>query len=177
MSTTATEDTINPMQMVRLSKVVLHISVGNNWERLQKAIRLLEHLTEQKPVTRIAKKTIRAFGIIKKDPMSCLVTLRGEQAEAMLEKVLEGVGIKVKRSSFDRSGNFAFGIGEHLDIPGIKYDPTIGIFGMDVAVHLVKPGHRVRLRKYRRSRLGKRGTVTRREAEKYLQERFGVELT
>ncbi|MFQ5951286.1 MAG: 50S ribosomal protein L5, partial [Candidatus Geothermarchaeales archaeon] len=136
----------------------------------------LEHLTEQKPAHRVAKKTIRAFGITRKDPISCLVTLRGEQAATMLEKVLEGVGMKVKRSSFDRSGNFAFGIGEHLDIPGIKYDPTIGIFGIDVAVQLVKPGHRVRDRKYRRGTLGKRGTVTRKEAEKYLQERFGVEL-
>ena len=36
-------------------------------------------------------------------------------------------------------GNFGFGIQEHIDL-GIKYDPSIGIYGMDFYVVLGRPG-------------------------------------
>jgi large subunit ribosomal protein L5 len=165
------------MEQVRLGKVVLHISVGNNWDRLQKARDLLESLTGQTPITRRAKKTVKAFNITQNDPMSCLVTLRGDLARDTLDKMLEAVGGRVKATSFDRAGNFAFGIGEHLDIPGVKYDPAIGIFGLDVAVELVKSGNRVKVRKYKRSALGDSGKVEPAEGMRFVEEEFGVEVT
>ncbi len=166
----------NVMEEVRVEKVVVHISVGGDWERLQKAVKLLEILTGRKPVVRRAKKTIKAFGISRKQPISTMVTLRGEEAEEFLRRALEAVDNKVKASSFDGMGNVAFGIKEHLMLPGVKYDPEIGVFGMDVIVHLVKPGYRVKLRRYRRSRLGKRNIVTREEAIEFMRSRFGVEV-
>ncbi len=166
----------NVMEEVRVEKVVVHISVGGDWERLQKAVKLLEILTGRKPVVRRAKKTIKAFGISRKQPISTMVTLRGEEAEEFLRRALEAVDNKVKASSFDGMGNVAFGIKEHLMLPGVKYDPEIGVFGMDVIVHLVKPGYRVKLRRYRRSRLGKRNIVTKEEAMEFMRSRFGVEV-
>jgi len=166
----------NVMEEVRVEKVVVHISVGGDWERLQKAVKLLEMLTGRKPVVRRAKKTIKAFGISRKQPISTMVTLRGEAAEEFLRRALEAVDNKIKSSSFDGMGNVAFGIKEHLMLPGVKYDPEIGVFGMDVIVHLVKPGYRVKLRRYRRSRLGRRNIVTKEEAIEYMRSRFGVEV-
>ncbi len=166
----------NVMEEVRVEKVVVHISVGGDWERLQKAVKLLETLTGRKPVVRRAKKTIKAFGISRKQPISTMVTLRGEEAEEFLRRALEAVDNKIKASSFDGMGNVAFGIKEHLMLPGVKYDPEIGVFGMDVIVHLVKPGYRVKLRRYRRSRLGKRNIVTKEEAIEFMRSRFGVEV-
>lgn len=166
----------NVMSRVRIEKVVVHISVGGDWERLQKAIRLLEQLTGQKPVIRKAKKTIKAFGISRKQPIATMVTLRGNKAVDFLKKALEAVDYKIKESSFDQYGNFAFGIKEHLDIPGVRYDPSIGIFGMDIIVNLSKPGYRVKLRRYCRSKIGKRGRVTKEEAIDFLKENFGVEV-
>ncbi len=166
----------NVMEEVRVEKVVVHISVGGDWERLQKAVKLLETLTGRKPVVRRAKKTIKAFGISRKQPISTMVTLRGEEAEEFLKRALEAVDNKIKASSFDGMGNVAFGIKEHLMLPGVKYDPEIGVFGMDVIVHLVKPGYRVKLRRYRRSRLGKRNIVTKEEAIEFMRSRFGVEV-
>ncbi len=167
----------NPMEQVRIEKVVVHICVhGGDWDKLQKAIKLLEQLTGQKPAIRRAKKTIKAFGISRKQPIATMVTLRGKKAEEFLKKALDAVDFKIKESSFDDCGNFAFGIKEHLLIPGTKYDPNIGIFGMDVIVHLAKPGRRVKLRRYRRSKLGKRNLVTKEEAIEFITKKFGVKI-
>ena len=166
----------NPMDRVKIEKVVVHMSIGADWERLQKASRLLEILTGQKPIIRRAKKTIKAFGISRKQPMSTMVTLRGDKAVEFLKKALEAVDKKIKKESFDEFGNFAFGIKEHLMIPGTKYDPEIGVFGMDIIVHLSKPGLRVKQRRYRRSRLGKNAIVTKEEAIEYVHRELGVEV-
>lgn len=165
----------NPMLSPRIEKVVVNISVGNNWERLQRAMKLLEQLTGQKPSIRRAKKTIKTFGISKGDPVACIVTLRKQRAYEFLRKALKAVGNKLPISCVDEHGNFAFGIKEHLDIPGTKYDPSIGIFGMDVVVHLARPGLRVQLRKRRRSKVGKKHRLTKEDAIKYVEEKFWVE--
>ena len=176
-STTEIKAERNVMDRVRLEKVVVHICVsGGDWDRLQKAMKLLEQLTGQKPALRRAKKTIKAFGISRKQPISTMVTLRGEKAYEFLKRAFEAVDFKIKASSFDEYGNFAFGIKEHLDIPGVRYDPSIGIFGMDVIVNLSKPGNRVKLRRYCRSKIGKKGRVTKEEAINYVKEEFGVEV-
>ena len=164
------------IESIRIEKVVVHISVGSDWERLQKAVKLLEYLTGQKPVIRRAKKTIKAFGISRKQPISTMVTLRGEKAVEFLRRALQAVDMKLKNTSFDELGNISFGIKEHLMIPGVKYDPNIGVFGMDVNVHLVKPGYRVKLRRYRRSKLGKKNLVTKDEAMEFMRRRFNVEV-
>ncbi len=176
MSTEQIEEKTNPMRQIRLEKVVLHISVGSNWEKLQRAVNLLENLTEQKPVLKKAKKTIRTFGITKKEPIACMVTLRGSEAEEFLRNALDAVDKKIRYSSLDERGNFAFGIGEHLDIPGVKYDPEIGIFGMDVIVSLERKGFRVKRRNFKRSRVGKNALINPDDASKFLEEKFEVEL-
>jgi len=158
----------NPMEEVRVEKVIVHICVGGDWERLQKAAKLLEQLTGQKPSIRRAKKTIKAFGISRKQPIAAMVTLRKEKAYEFLRKAFDAVDYKIKASSFDRHGNFAFGIKEHLMLPGT-------IFGMDVIVALCKPGYRVKYRRFARSKPGKRGRVTREEAMEFVKREFGVQ--
>lgn len=55
--------------------------------------------------------------------------------------------------NFSATGNFGFGIDEHIDL-GIKYDPGIGIFGMDFYVVMGRPGMRVARRKQKTGRIG-----------------------
>lgn len=167
----------NPMDRVIIDKVVVHICVKRgDWERLQKAAKLLEILTKQKPVYRRAKKTIKEFGIGRGQMISTMVTLRGEKAMEFLKKAFEAVGNKVKLSSFDENGNLSFGIKEYLLIPGVKYYPDIGVFGMDVVIALKKYGKRVSIRRYKRSRVGKRARVTKEEAVAFIKETFNVEI-
>jgi large subunit ribosomal protein L5 len=167
----------NPMFKPRLAKVVVNISVGEATERLSKAIKVLEEITGQKPVPRRAKRTIKDFGIRKGENIAAKVTLRGEKAAEFLRKALEAVGYRIKASSFDNNGNVAFGIKEHITIPGVKYDPEIGVFGMDVAVSLERPGYRIlRRRRMRKRHLPRRHRVSREEAMLYLNKEFNVEI-
>jgi large subunit ribosomal protein L5 len=168
------EDT--PMLKPRIEKVVVNISVGKSGEPLQKAAKVLEDLTDQTPCKRKAKQTIREFGIRKGEPIACVVTLRKKKARAFLQKVLPVADNKLTSTCFDRHGNFSFGIKEHIEIPGVKYKPEIGIFGMDVCVSLNRPGFRVKKRRKERSKIGSQHLLTPEEAMIFVKDSLGVEI-
>jgi large subunit ribosomal protein L5 len=130
---------VNPMREVRIEKVTLNIGVGEGGDKLLKAEKVLEDITGRKPIRTLAKKTIRDFGIRKGEPVGCKVTLWGKAAEELLMRLLGAVEKRLNNVAFDDQGNFSFGIKEHIDVPGVKYDPEIGIFGMDVCVSLCRP--------------------------------------
>ena len=166
----------NRMQIPRIKGVHLNICVGESGDPLSRAVKVLQMLTGQKPSIRIAKRTIRGFGIHKGEKIACLVTVRGEKAFKVLDRLANAVGRKISESSFDREGNFGFGIKEHIDIPGVKYDPEIGIIGMNVYVSLEKPGYRVKKRRVKKSKIGKNQKLTREEAMIYAIEKLGLVL-
>ncbi len=154
----------NPMLKPYVAKVVINIGVGESGERLQRAVRLLRELTGQEPSIRRAKRTIKEFGIRKREPIATVITLRGKKALEFLDRALEAVGRRIKASSFDDYGNLSFGIAEHIMLPGTKYDPEIGVFGMDVSVKLERPGYRVMRRRRKRSKIPRRHRVSKTEA-------------
>lgn len=164
----------NPMLTPRLAKVTVNVALGASGERLQKIAKVLEEMTGQSPSFRKAKKTIREFGIRRGESIAVAVTLRREKAAAFLRRALEAVGYRIKLSSFDDDGNVSFGISEHINIPGTKYDPDIGIFGMDVCITIERPGYRVARRRVKRSRVPKRHRVNRWDAVAFLVKEFGV---
>jgi len=166
----------NPMLRPRIGKVVVNICVGKSGEPLERAMRVLEELTGQKPCVRRAKKTIKPFGIRKGEPIACVVTLRGERAVEFLDRALEAVGRRLKASSFDEYGNFSFGIKEHIDLPGTKYDPKVGIFGMDVCVSVERPGYRIMRRKRCRAKVPRKHRVSREEAIRFIEKAFNVRV-
>ena len=166
----------NPMKRLRVSKVVLNISVGKSGEPLQRAMRILEDITEHKPCQRKAKQSIRNFGISRKEPISCIVTLRGLDAITFLKRAFEAVNNQISHSSFDQKGNFAFGIREHIDIPGTTYVPELGIVGMDICVSLEKPGYRIKRRKIKRSNISNRHIITPEEGRSFVKNYLGVKL-
>lgn len=175
-SSESAEQPVNPMQKPRVEKVVLNLSLGKSGEPLQKAMKVLTQLTGQTPCQRRAKKTIRDWGIHRKEPIACLVTLRGKAATDFLKTAFDATGNRLSKSNFDLNGNFAFGIRKHIDLPRVKYDPELGIFGMDVCVAVEKPGYRVKKRSIARARVGKRHRLTREESIEYVREAFGIEI-
>ena len=166
----------HPMRRVFIGKVVVNMAVGESGERLANAAKVLEELTGQKPSFRKAKKTIKEFGIKRGENIACMVTLRGERALSFLKKALEAVDYTIKASSIDEYGNFAFGVREHIHLPGVKYDPRIGIFGFDVIVSLERPGYRVMRRKRKRSKVPKKHRVTREEAIQFIEKVLGAKV-
>ena len=165
-----------PMLKPRIEKVVVNLNVGKSGEPLEKASKVLKELTNQTPVKKKAKKTIRDFGLRKGEAIACVVTLRRQPAIDFLKKVLPVVDNKISRSSFDRQGNFAFGIKEHIEIAGVKYDPDVGIFGMDVCVSVNRPGNRVKIRRKHKNHVGSKHLLTPEESVIFIKQTLGVEI-
>lgn len=138
--------------------------------------RVLEQLTGQQPVYSKARYTLRSFGIRRNEKIAVHVTVRGEKALEILERGLKVKEYELLQANFSDTGNFGFGINEHIDL-GIKYDPTTGIYGMDFFVCLTRAGARVARRKVRKSRVGFNHKVTKEDAIQWFQDKFeGVVL-
>lgn len=164
------------MKEIYIDKVVVHMGVGESGERLVKAEDLMKRITGQKSVRTIAKRTQPAFGIRKGAPIGCKVTLRRENAEKFIATALNIVERQLATSQFDQTGNVSFGIEEHTDFPGMSYDPTIGIYGMDINVVLEYKGVRIARRSVERRKLPADQKVSKEEAIAFMRERYQVEV-
>merc|ERR1711971_380321 len=168
---TANKEKQNAMRELRIRKLCLNICVGESGDRLTRAAKVLEQLTGQTPVFSKARYTVRSFGIRRNEKISVHCTVRGPKAEEILEKGLKVREYELKKGNFSATGNFGFGIQEHIDL-GIKYDPSIGIYGMDFYVVLGRPGFNVSHKRKKQGRIGFRHLVTKEESMKWFQQKF-----
>jgi len=168
--------TEHKMLQPRIEKVVVNLNIGKSGEPLEKATRVLEEISGQTPYKAKAKKSIRDWGVREGEPIACVVTLRREKGIIFLKKVLPVIDNKISKRSFDEIGNFAFGLKEHIDIPGVKYDPEIGIFGMDVCVAVNRPGQRIKTRRKQTKHIGKNHMLTPEESIEFVRQTLGVEI-
>ena len=164
------------MKRIEVHKVVINIGVGRSGEPIDKAKNALLELTNQQPAVRGAKKSVRDFGIHKGEPIGVIVTLRHEPAIEFLKRVVAGKNNVLKASSFDNYGNISVGIHEHIDIPDTKYNPEIGIFGMDVNIVLNRPGYRIAKKSRKSAKIGKMHRINREEAIEFFKQKYGVEV-
>lgn len=164
------------MRGLRIEKVVVNIGVGEAGDKLLKAQRVLEMLTGQKAVQTRSRRTIRDWGIRVGMPIGTKVTLRGERAEDFLRRALEVKDSRLPEFAFDPEGNFSFGVPDYTDFKGMKYDPEIGLFGMDINVVVQRPGYRVTKRRIARRSLPRRQRTTRAEVFQFMKERFNLEV-
>jgi large subunit ribosomal protein L5 len=164
------------MKRIKVHKLVINIGVGRSGEPIDKAKNALLELTGQQPAVRGAKKTVRDFGIHKGEPIGVVVTLRREPAVEFLKRIIASKRNVLKASSFDNYGNISVGIHEHIDIPGTKYNPDIGIFGMDVNIVLNRPGYRIATRRRKSSKIGKSHRINREEAVEFFKQEYGVQV-
>lgn len=166
----------NPMREVQIDKVVVNIGVGESGERLLTAEELIEELTGAQPIRTRAGKKAREFGVRQGSEIGVKVTLRGEQAREFLDEALWTREHRIPGWSFDDNGNVSFGVADHTDFQKMKYDPDIGIFGIDVAVVLKRPGSRVKDRRIRPSKVGDDHRVSWEDAMDFMEEAFDVEV-
>ncbi|MFC7073857.1 50S ribosomal protein L5 [Halovenus rubra] len=171
MSTTE----FHEMREPRIEKVVVHMGVGQGGRELGEAEDIIGELAEQQPVRTTAKETEPEFGIREGEPIGTKVTLRDEEAKSFLATGLTLVDLE--RNQFDDTGNFSFGIEDHTDFPSQEYDPTIGIYGLDVTVNLVRPGYRVAKRDKASRSIPSDHRLTIDDAVAYIESTFDVEVT
>jgi large subunit ribosomal protein L11e len=161
----------NPMREIKIEKVVINCCIGDNQDRLTRAATVLEEITQNKPVFAVARLTVRTFSIRRNQKIAAYVTVRGEKAHEIVNLALRCKDYELKSKNFSNTGNFGFGIEEHIEL-GVKYDPAVGIYGMDFYVVLTRAGARVSRKKHKQSRIGNNQRISKDEAISWVKKTF-----
>lgn len=165
---------MNPMRTIRIEKVTLNIGAGKEQKDVDKALKLIKHITGIDPVKTVATKRIPGWGVRPGLPIGCKLTLRKENAKKLLKRLLEAKDNTLSDKQIDNQGNIAFGIPEYINIPDVKYDPEIGVIGLQACVTLERPGFRIKKRRMRSRKIGRKHSITKDEAIEYMKKEFGV---
>ena len=133
----------NPMQVPRLTKVVLNMGVGEGTgdrKKVEAAVGDMTLIAGQKPVVTRAKKSIAGFKLREGMAIGCKVTLRRERMYEFLDRLINITLPRVRdfrglsKKSFDGRGNFAMGVKEQIIFPEISYDKVDQIRGLDIVI-------------------------------------------
>ena len=164
------------MRDIKVEKVTLNIGAGKDQTKLDKGMVLLSVIGSATPVKTITSKRIQEWGLRPGLPIGCKVTLRKEKSLKIIPRLLEAVDNRLEDSQFDENGNIAFGIHEYIEIPGVKYDPKIGIMGLQVCITLERPGFRIKRRRIMTKKVPAKHKITRDEAISFMAKNFKVKL-
>ena len=164
------------MKNIKVEKVTLNIGAGKDQAKLEKGIMLLKAITNTTPIKTITSKRIQEWGLRPGLPIGCKLTLRKATAIKILPRLLEAVENKLMERQFDQNGNIAFGIHEYIEIPGVKYDPKIGIMGLEVCVTLERPGFRIKRRKLMQRKIPLRHRISKQEAIDFMAGNFNTKV-
>lgn len=167
---------MNPMQKVKIGKVTLNIGAGKDPAKLEKGITLIKSITKIEPVKTITNKRIAEWGLRPGLPIGCKLTLRKKTAHDLLLRLLVAKEQQLNERNFDQKGNVSFGIHEYIDIPGVQYDPKIGVIGLEVCITLEKNGYRIKTRKIKQKKLPAKHTVTKQEAIEFMKTQYKTSI-
>jgi large subunit ribosomal protein L5 len=168
---------MNNMREIRIEKLTLNLGAGKNPELLKKGLSLLKKITGMEPIKTFTKKRIPTWGLRPGLPIGCKITLRKENAKTMLKNLLESKDNMLSEKQFDDNGSVSFGIPEYITIPGIKYDPEIGIIGLEACVTLERPGFRIKRRRLGNHKVPSRHKITKQDAIQFMEKHFGVKVS
>jgi large subunit ribosomal protein L5 len=133
----------NPMQVPRLSKIVVNIGLGEalqNAKAIDAAVGDLTLITGQKPIVTRAKRSIAQFRLRTGNAIGAKVTLRGERMWDFLERLTRVALPRIRdfrgvpSKSFDGRGNYSLGLREQLAFPEIDYDKVDRLRGLEISI-------------------------------------------
>ncbi len=158
------------MKNIRVEKITLNVGCGIKMP-IENARTVLKDFSGGKVVvTKTHKRS--TFNVPKNKEIGCKITLRRD-TDKFLKRLFEAKENKLTEKNFDNTGNFAFGIKEYIDVPGMQYDPKLGAVGFDVCVTLERPGYSVK-RKMLSKKIGKKHVIQKDEAIDFVKKHFGI---
>lgn len=127
----------------KLQKIQINRGLGlatQNTNILKKSIEEFTKITGQKPIITKAKKAIASFKIRENLELGLSVTLRDKKMYTFLTKLIfftfsqirDFRGLSVR--SFDKAGNYSFGLKEQLIFPEINYDDVDQLQGFTITL-------------------------------------------
>jgi len=167
---------MNLARQIKIEKVTLNIGAGKDQTKLEKGIRLINNIAGRAPVKTFTRKRIQEWGLRPGLPIGCKLTLRKDKATELLKKLLESKSYTLQPSNFDDEGNISFGISEYIDVPGVKYDPDIGIMGFQVCITLKRNGFRIKKRAMKKHAIPRKHRIKKDEAIDFMKGSFNLKL-
>lgn len=167
---------MNSMKQISVEKITLNIGAGKDQAKLEKGIKLIGNIAGHSPVKTFTKKRIQEWGLRPGLPIGCKLTLRKKMAIDLLKRLLEARDNVLQPTNLDNEGNVSFGIKEYIDIPGVKYDPEIGIMGLQVCITLKRSGFRVKYRSLKRHTIPKRHRIPKEDAIEFMKNTFNLKI-
>lgn len=167
---------MNVMRNIRIEKLTLNIGCGKDQTRLEKAVKLLKSITGIEPVKTFTNKRIPEWGLRPGLPIGCKITLRKIAAKNTLVRLLKARSNKLRDSQFNTAGSISFGLEEYIDIPEVKYDPEIGVIGLEACLTLERPGFRIKKRRISPKKIPKKNIISKEEAIQFMKKEFNVEV-
>ena len=133
----------NIMEVPKITKICLNMGVGEavgDKKVMGRAVGDMTAIAGQKPVVRLARKSVASFKIRDGWPVGCKVTLRRERMYEFLDRLVSIAIPRVRdfrglnRKSFDGRGNYSMGVKEQIMFPEIDFDQIDVIRGMDITI-------------------------------------------
>jgi len=131
------------MQAPHFEKIVVNMGVGDaitDQKLMDAAVNELSQISGQRPSVRKAKKSIANFKLREKQPVGCMVTLRGARMYEFYDRLVNVAVPRIRDfrgmnpRSFDGRGNYSMGLTEQIIFPEINIDKVGKIRGMDVTI-------------------------------------------
>jgi large subunit ribosomal protein L5 len=164
----------NSMQDIMINKLVINIGTGSDEQLQGSAKRLIEIITGKKPTDELSRTRNPAFKIAKGQKIGAYITIRGAEAKKLAKRLFEAKDNKIKPESITPN-SLSFGIPEYIDISGVKYDPKVGMLGMNVNLSFRRAGQRVSQRKIKQGVVHpKHRIVSKEDIIDYIKKEFGV---
>jgi len=135
----------NIYMVPKIYKVVLNMGLGldgNDSKILKSCEEDLAKITGQNPVVTKFKKSIANFKTRKNTNSGLKVTLRKNKMYEFLDRLVNIALPRIKDfrglnpNSFDRFGNYTFGIKEHIVFPEVNFDKVDKIRGLDIIISI-----------------------------------------
>jgi len=163
----------NPMRALKLEKVVLNC--GGTAEKIERSVKLLGLITGRKIKEVVSNKRIPTFGVRPGLKTGCMVTIRGQEKEALLKRLFGAINNKIRKKKIV-ANQFSFGIKEYLEIPDMEYQRDIGIIGLDVTAVFKRNGKRVAFKKIKQGKVPRKQDVTKEEIIDYLTNKLKINV-
>ncbi len=133
----------NVHALPKLQKIIVNVGINKtkmDSKELHEYIgQILAKITGQKPVYRETRKAISNFKTRVGLVVGCMVTLRGRQMEAFLDRLVSYVLPRIRDfrglpTKLDGQGNYAIGLKDHTIFPEVGSADVAKIFGMQIQI-------------------------------------------